>query len=181
MTREQYESLPLAELKGIAKTRGMKGTSTLKKSDLITRMLEKDEEVSRQEQIAQTEKFQKERQERYEQRQEQREQRERAERTERTERPTRYERTERSDRYDRNERYERTERTYDRPDRNERCEQRPYERPSYDRSAAPQTQTTVQPQQEQSTNLDSGQVANGILEVLADGYGFIRSDNYLPG
>lgn len=93
MTREQYESLPLAELKGIAKTRGMKGTSTLKKSDLITRMLEKDEEVSRQEQIAQTEKFQKERQERYEQRQEQREQRERAERTERTERPTRYERT----------------------------------------------------------------------------------------
>ena len=45
----------------------------------------------------------------------------------------------------------------------------------------PQTQTTVQPQQEQSTNLDSGQVANGILEVLADGYGFIRSDNYLPG
>ena len=181
MTREQYESLPLAELKGIAKTRGMKGTSTLKKSDLITRMLEKDEEVSRQEQIAQTEKFQKERQERYEQRQEQREQRERAERTERTERPTRYERTERSDRYDRNERYERTERTYDRPDRNERCEQRTYERPSYDRSAAPQTQTTVQPQQEQSTNLDSGQVANGILEVLADGYGFIRSDNYLPG
>ena len=73
MTREQYESLPLAELKGIAKTRGMKGTSTLKKGDLITRMLEKDEEVSRQEQIAQTEKFQKERQERYEQRQEQRE------------------------------------------------------------------------------------------------------------
>ena len=159
MTREQYESLPLAELKGIAKTRGMKGTSTLKKSDLITRMLEKDEEVSRQEQIAQTEKFQKERQERYEQRQEQREQRERAERTERTERPTRYER----------------------PERNERYEQRTYERPSYDRSAAPQTQTTVQPQQEQSANLDSGQVANGILEVLADGYGFIRSDNYLPG
>ncbi|WP_440321056.1 transcription termination factor Rho [Laedolimicola sp.] len=159
MTREQYESLPLAELKGIAKTRGMKGTSTLKKSDLITRMLEKDEEVSRQEQIAQTEKFQKERQERYEQRQEQREQRERTERTERTERPTRYER----------------------PERNERYEQRTYERPSYDRSAAPQTQTTVQPQQEQSTNLDSGQVANGILEVLADGYGFIRSDNYLPG
>ena len=29
--------------------------------------------------------------------------------------------------------------------------------------------------------LDSGEVANGILEVLADGYGFIRSDNYLPG
>ena len=29
--------------------------------------------------------------------------------------------------------------------------------------------------------MDSGQIANGILEVLADGYGFIRSANYLPG
>ena len=29
--------------------------------------------------------------------------------------------------------------------------------------------------------LDSGFTANGILEVLQDGYGFIRSDNYLPG
>ena len=29
--------------------------------------------------------------------------------------------------------------------------------------------------------LDSGQEASGILEVLADGYGFIRSDNFLPG
>ncbi len=29
--------------------------------------------------------------------------------------------------------------------------------------------------------LDSGVVACGILEVLPDGYGFIRSDNYLPG
>ena len=29
--------------------------------------------------------------------------------------------------------------------------------------------------------LDSGEIASGILEVLADGYGFIRSDNYMPG
>lgn len=29
--------------------------------------------------------------------------------------------------------------------------------------------------------LDSGVTAKGILEVLPDGYGFIRSDNYLPG
>lgn len=29
--------------------------------------------------------------------------------------------------------------------------------------------------------LDSGMVARGIIEVLPDGYGFIRSDNYLPG
>ncbi len=29
--------------------------------------------------------------------------------------------------------------------------------------------------------LDSGKVANGILEVLPDGFGFIRCENYLPG
>lgn len=29
--------------------------------------------------------------------------------------------------------------------------------------------------------LDSGMSANGILEVLQDGYGFIRCENYLPG
>ena len=34
---------------------------------------------------------------------------------------------------------------------------------------------------EEETRLDSGIVAHGILEVLSDGYGFIRSDNYLSG
>ncbi len=32
-----------------------------------------------------------------------------------------------------------------------------------------------------SPELDSGEMAHGILEVLSDGYGFIRSDNYMPG
>ncbi|MBQ9278512.1 MAG: transcription termination factor Rho [Lachnospiraceae bacterium] len=35
--------------------------------------------------------------------------------------------------------------------------------------------------QEYDANLDSGENANGILEVMNEGYGFIRSDNYLPG
>ena len=30
-------------------------------------------------------------------------------------------------------------------------------------------------------SLDSGVVANGILEVMPDGFGFIRCENYLPG
>ena len=34
---------------------------------------------------------------------------------------------------------------------------------------------------EEENKLDSGKTANGILEVMPDGYGFIRSDNYLPG
>ena len=30
-------------------------------------------------------------------------------------------------------------------------------------------------------SLDSGEQGNGILEVMPDGYGFIRCENYLPG
>ena len=44
MTKEQYESLPLTELKEIAKARGLKGTSIMKKADLIQLMLDKDVE-----------------------------------------------------------------------------------------------------------------------------------------
>ncbi|MDO4474040.1 MAG: transcription termination factor Rho [Eubacteriales bacterium] len=29
--------------------------------------------------------------------------------------------------------------------------------------------------------LDSGEIANGILEVMPDGYGFIRCENFMPG
>ncbi|MCM1273096.1 MAG: transcription termination factor Rho [Clostridium sp.] len=35
--------------------------------------------------------------------------------------------------------------------------------------------------QEYNRDLDSGDMANGILEVMSDGYGFIRTANYLPG
>ncbi len=34
---------------------------------------------------------------------------------------------------------------------------------------------------EEEEKLDSGKVADGILEVMQDGYGFIRCENYLPG
>ena len=37
MMREKYESLPLATLKDLAKARGLKGISTMKKAELIER------------------------------------------------------------------------------------------------------------------------------------------------
>lgn len=43
-----------------------------------------------------------------------------------------------------------------------------------DRRTAPMSQSEVD-------QLDSGETKVGILEVLPDGYGFIRCDNYLPG
>ena len=44
--REKYESLSLAVLKDLAKARGMKGISTLRKPALIERMLEEDAKES---------------------------------------------------------------------------------------------------------------------------------------
>ena len=124
MTREQYESLPLAELKEIAKARGMKGTSAVKKGDLIAMMLEKDEETK----------------------------------TRRT--PEEEEET-------------KTRRT---PEKEEETKAR--RTPEKDEEAKIRR---MPEKQEAQPSLDSGQTVNGILEVLGDGYGFIRSANYLPG
>ena len=87
MMREKYESLPLTTLRDLAKARDLKGTSTLKKAEIIELMLAEDEK---------------------------------------------------------------------------------------DKAKAAATAAEID-------QLDSGETVEGILEVLADGYGFIRSDNYLPG
>ena len=49
MTREKYESLPLATLKELAKARGLKGISTLKKAELIEAMLNEDDKENAKE------------------------------------------------------------------------------------------------------------------------------------
>ena len=52
------------------------------------------------------------------------------------------------------------------------------------KEAAEEAREEVKEEKKEETDieqLDSGFTANGILEVLQDGYGFIRSDNYLPG
>ena len=50
--REKYESLPLATLKDLAKARGLRGISTLRKPELINRMLEEDEKEAAQKESA---------------------------------------------------------------------------------------------------------------------------------
>ena len=101
---------------------------------------------------------------------EQTEYREKSERSERAERSERSEKTERNERSERAERAEYSEHHVktERADRQER------------RERAERAERQPLPAQDAS-NLDSGQVVTGILEVLGDGYGFIRSDNYLPG
>ena len=52
--REKYESLALAELRAIAKSRGMKGVTTMKKADLIELMLAEDDKDSSLPQVPNT-------------------------------------------------------------------------------------------------------------------------------
>ena len=97
--REKYESLPLATLKDLAKARGLKGISAMKKAELVERMLEEDEK----------------------------------------------------------------------------------EKQASREAVKEMSANTGDKEIHDIDRLDSGITACGILEVLPDGYGFIRSANYLPG
>lgn len=135
--REKYESLSLATLKDLAKARGLKGISTLRKPELIERMLEEDEKEKASSGSAEAKNT--------EYRQEESAREESSAREENRVRESRAS-------YDTSERknyQERTEYTHKNP--------------------------------AETAQLDSGEKANGILEVLPDGYGFIRCANYLPG
>lgn len=100
--REKYESLALADLKAIAKGRGIKGTSAMKKAEIVEAMLAEDEK---------------------------------------------------------------------------------------DKAAGKEVtvKSVVPPKKDGAeeekfpAELDSGITASGILEVMSDGFGFIRCENYLPG
>ena len=53
-----------------------------------------------------------------------------------------------------------------------------YKRQPYNRGTSPMMSAE---EDKFPAELDSGVTVGGILEVMPDGYGFIRSDNYLPG
>lgn len=100
--KEKYESLALADLKAIAKARGIKGTSTMKKAEIVALMLaedEKDKAAGKDVAV---------------------------------------------------------------------------------KSVVPAKKENVE-EEKFPAELDSGITASGILEVMSDGFGFIRCENYLPG
>ncbi len=128
--REKYESLSAVVLRDLAKARGLKNISGMKKSDLVDLMVAEDERQSKEENTKQRE---------------QTSQREQAQREQTPQR--------------------------------EQAQQRPAREPREGREN-PKESGAVD---ETISNLDSGIMANGILEVMPDGYGFIRCENYLPG
>lgn len=207
MTREKYESLPLSTLKALAKSRNMKGISTLRKEALIERMLEEDQKENQKnmeepavlKEEKKTETVQDQNQEPQEKREDgmERQNRETSEngtarpyqrpryvrREERSENGERQEYRPRAPRF--NERRFQETRNYNQNNREEEQRQEPCQEAGQEMRQEPLRQearpeTRQEPRQETST-LDSGQEACGILEVMPDGFGFIRSDNYMPG
>ena len=102
--REKYESLALADLRELAKIRGIKAVSSMKKAELVEAMLEEDGKGKTEE-----------------------------------------------------------EGPVENPPTEEKPEEVKTEECSYPK------------------DLDSGEEASGILEVTENGYGFIRSANFMPG
>ena len=207
MTREKYESLPLSTLKALAKSRNMKGISTLRKEALIERMLEEDQKENQKnmeepavlKEEKKTETVQDQNQEPQEKREDgmERQNRETSEnstarpyqrpryvrREERSENGERQEYRPRAPRF--NERRFQEPRNYNQNNREEEQRQEPRQEAGQEMRQEPLRQearpeTRQEPRQKTST-LDSGQEACGILEVMPDGFGFIRSDNYMPG
>ncbi len=176
MTREKYESLPLSTLKALAKSRNMKGISTLRKEVLIERMLEEDQKEN-QKNMEEPAVLKEEKKTETVQDQNQEPQEKREDGMERQKyRP-------RAPRF--NERRFQEPRNYNQNNREEEQRQEPRQEAGQEMRQEPLRQearpeTRQEPRQETSM-LDSGQEACGILEVMPDGFGFIRSDNYMPG
>lgn len=130
--REKYESLSVTVLRDLAKSRGIKNISGMKKSDLVEAMLAEDEKKEKEKQEKKTEGASNK------------------EETKKAETKP----TESS-----------TENTKENVKEN----------------AKESTKETESAVDDSLKNLDSGITANGILEVMPDGFGFIRCENYLPG
>ena len=135
--REKYESLSAVVLKDLAKARGLKNISNMKKSDLVELMLAEDERQAKENGQEKKNQSQPE------------------------ERPVSRENGARRE--------------------NVAGRERGTREVSHDNENGKEIGKDNATPDETIMNLDSGITANGILEVMPDGYGFIRCENYLPG
>ncbi len=225
--KEKYESLSLAVLRDLARARGMKKVSALKKADLIERMLQQDEEDARESQAAGTAGAEKEDKEVKEgtgesapvrktrtQTHHRRERKETEPEDNRKHETKSAEDNRRHDMKNMEDNRRRDLRFAEEPDGDSRQDEeektsssqaRSHEvkehgrngrqdrrfrssvatgDPATDEKLKTVDDRTIQRIETEGVtlaDLDSGEKADGILEVMPDGYGFIRCENYLPG
>lgn len=168
--REKYESLALVQLKELAKVRGIKGVSAMKKAEVVEAMLAQDEKDKGREEASQTAE---KRPEKSVEKAAEAPVEKAAERV--TEKPVEKpaEKAEAARAELHRTDGSKTEGARSEGTRPATVEGEQPVRPVRVNEAYDSTQYPVE--------LDSGIEAEGILEVMPDGYGFIRSDNYLPG
>ena len=202
--REKYESLPLVELKALAKARGLKGISTMRKPELIERMLEEDKKEAAEKEAAKPEEVKKEASDMVQDAPAGTPVRREPEAAPvKKEEPARTRTIVRRNPEFRGSYAARGENTgrqngYSNARQDSPARQEPVIRPV---EVVPPAETkSEEPEQirenaeghaehvsntyhvpAETVQLDSGERANGILEVMPDGFGFIRSENYLPG
>lgn len=199
--REKYESLALVDLKEIAKARGIKGTSGMKKAEIIEAMLledEKEKNVPKEIEGVSTvqENPVKERKTPGKRNAEKgHEPRNAAEGKRTAESPRRSE--EKSVTGERTASGEKAGGNEEGKPRYEGRNQNEGRRTQYEPRGAgegrnlnegrsqgdgrQEGQKFVREEEKYPADLDSGITAHGILEVMPDGFGFIRCENYLPG
>lgn len=199
--REKYESLALVQLKELAKVRGLKGTSTMKKAEIVEAMLAEDERLKKLEEQEKAAKAQEVpqaqaapqtsggtgRQTAY------RRQASGAGRTasQKNVNAVRSETTPGADNAGRSEGGSRSETTHATGAARSETAPKAENVPAKTENATsaiegvaasrPFRSNEVYDEKTYPRELDSGEEASGILEVMPDGYGFIRCENYLPG
>lgn len=143
-----YSKMSLVQLKELAKERNLKKVSSLKKADLIARLNEMEEMVSKTDSSKQS-----------------------AQRKKKMEgaNPKNLKKSDKRNIPEGKKEELSTDHTVKKTEGQTK------------NSEAAGNTSRVDTAKERMSELDSGKVANGILEVMPDGFGFIRSANYLPG
>lgn len=129
--REKLSTLPLAELRNIAKEKGIRGATGIRKSELVDKLVQIFEEEEQQ--------------------------------------------GEQSKPSVNNQ----NQHPHHTPASNSQSRYNQQNRPYNNQNRSGENRSDFNPAD--LAGLDSGVPAHGILEVMADGFGFIRSANYLPG
>ena len=195
--REKYESLSVSVLKEVAKARGLKHLSGLKKGELVELMLKEDakaagEENGEKEEGKAAEPERKASGRNAEEKEDTRQPERRASgrNPEGREEMKQPERRGSSRSTEEREEVRQPERRGSSRNTEEREEVRQPERRFAGRNAEERQNNqdrrssriiTADGIEIDNPELDSGVSAHGILEVMPDGYGFIRCENYLPG
>lgn len=185
--REKYETLALVDLRAIAKSRGIKGTSSMKKEDVINAMVELDEKEAAQKKAVAEDKPEEKAKVKKVKTEKKAEEEKKSDDEKKAEEKVEIQSEEKKTKA----RAKKVEIVMEKKEEKTGPSVEDYSKveSALDIPAdedTPETRSVRQEARDKAkegvlNELDSGVTASGILEIMPDGYGFIRSANYLPG